>query len=200
MFATSFSRVGRWKICFWDQKQNSWGQKKPQRQFPAGAQVLLKALSFVRPHPFYLSLISAPYLKQTHSFHSFQAGNSRTPVDAIRGDPQAGPSGYRLPSPQQDTEYGSRSPTYASPDSPREDPESTWQPPPRGSQLQRPNSLDLPGSSRVSQPLAPVERTTKYAQQFPVGKTNKPRWGRIYYLERFLVGRLRCQLFVEPLM
>ncbi|XP_063613513.1 coiled-coil domain-containing protein 50-like isoform X1 [Penaeus indicus] len=104
-----------------------------------------------------------------------QAGNSRTPVDAIRGDPQAGPSGYRLPSPQQDTDYGSRSPTYASPDSPREDPESAWQPPPRGSQLQRPNSLDLPGSSHVSQPLAPIERTTKYAHQFPVGKTNKPR-------------------------
>ncbi|XP_047491872.1 stress response protein NST1-like isoform X2 [Penaeus chinensis] len=104
-----------------------------------------------------------------------QAGNSRTPVDAIRGDPQAGPSGYRLPSPQQDTDYGSRSPTYASPDSPREDLESTWQPPPRGSQLQRPNSLDLPGCSRVSQPLVPIERTTKYAHQFPVGKTNKPR-------------------------
>ncbi|XP_066970239.1 coiled-coil domain-containing protein 50 isoform X5 [Macrobrachium rosenbergii] len=93
-----------------------------------------------------------------------------SPLRAPHDEP--GPSHHSRGDSPSRTDYQSSSPTYASPDSPREDIESDWQAA-RGRPLQRPNSLDLPGTSQYVVPHEP--RSSKYARQFPVGKTNKPR-------------------------
>ncbi|XP_068211201.1 coiled-coil domain-containing protein 50 isoform X3 [Palaemon carinicauda] len=90
------------------------------------------------------------------------------------GDPQdqPGPSHQSRGDSPGHSEYHISSPSYASPDSPREDIESDWQAA-RGRPLQRPNSLDLPGTSQYAVHHEP--RSAKYARQFSVGKTNKAR-------------------------
>ncbi|XP_064092466.1 coiled-coil domain-containing protein 50-like isoform X1 [Macrobrachium nipponense] len=93
-----------------------------------------------------------------------------SPLRAPHDEP--GPSHYSRSDSPSRTDFQSSSPTYASPDSPREDIENDWQAA-RGRPLQRPNSLDLPGTSQYAVPHEP--RSAKYARQFPVGKTNKPR-------------------------
>lgn len=87
-----------------------------------------------------------------------------------------GPSGYPSNGSPVPTDYGGSSPTYMSPESPREDMDQHWQQPPRGQRLLRPNSLDLPGSSRSTTASIHHEPTRNPHRNFPVGKTNKPRY------------------------
>ncbi|XP_042233456.1 coiled-coil domain-containing protein 50-like isoform X2 [Homarus americanus] len=87
---------------------------------------------------------------------------------------QPGPSGYSHEESPGLTDYASSSPTYISPDSPRQESDVDWQVP-RGRPLQRPNSLDLPGPSHSSYAIPHLERSRYAHRQFPVGKTNKPR-------------------------
>lgn len=84
-----------------------------------------------------------------------------------------GPSGHPRDGSPGPIEYGSHSPTYMSPESPREDKEQYWQQPPQGKRLQRPNSLDLPGSSRST--TAAIHHEPPRNRKYSMGKTNKPR-------------------------
>nr|XP_045582731.1 coiled-coil domain-containing protein 50-like isoform X1 [Procambarus clarkii] len=106
---------------------------------------------------------------------STQSGRgSNSPLRSLPAtSEQPGPSGYTYQESRL-TDYTSSSPTYMSPDSPNEDSDGDLQDP-RGRPLQRPNSLDLPGTSHSSYAVSHSEKSKYAHHQFPLGKTNKPR-------------------------
>ncbi|KAK3887855.1 hypothetical protein Pcinc_008059 [Petrolisthes cinctipes] len=87
---------------------------------------------------------------------------------------QPGPSGYSQQDSPRHTDYD---PTYASPESLRENPSiECADPSPQARQLQRPNSLDLPCTSHSPSPR-PRDDIVRHAHhQYPVGKSSKPRF------------------------
>ncbi|XP_053628444.1 coiled-coil domain-containing protein 50 isoform X2 [Cherax quadricarinatus] len=118
-----------------------------------------------------LTNISPEFLPDA-SGPSAQIGrSSNSPIRSLSvSSDQPGPSNYSHQESPGFTDYTRSSPTYMSP---REDADVDWQDP-RGRPLQRPNSLDLPGTSH-SYAVSYQEKSKHAHHQFPLGKTNKPR-------------------------
>lgn len=114
-------------------------------------------------------------LSDANGLSSQSGRNSNSPLRSLsEPSDQPGPSGYTHQESPGVRDCIISSPTYVSPDSPRQEPEIDWQAP-QGRPLQRPNSLDLPGTSHFSCIVPQQEKSRHAHHQFPLGKTNKPR-------------------------
>ncbi|KAG0701731.1 Coiled-coil domain-containing protein 50 [Chionoecetes opilio] len=99
-----------------------------------------------------------------------------SPLQSLPVDSNApGPSGYPSHDSPGPPDYGGSSPTYMSPESPRQDMDQHWHPPPQGMRLQRPDSLDLPGSSQSTSAFIHQEPSRNPHHNYSVGRTNKAR-------------------------